>query len=165
MAGVVGPATVPDAAAKAALPGSVNRAKPDAGKVRDAARLGVIESTDPLGPSAVGQHPKSLQARLPGLVRSAGLTGVRIEVGGETAAVGEAVSSTTASLGELALIMLAITFVLLALFLRALLAPLYLLAASVLSLLQRSASRSGSSRTASAMTASCTTCRSRSPCC
>ena len=65
-------------------------------------------------------------------MRSAGLTGARIEVGGETAAIGEAISSTTASLGELALIMLAITFVLLAIFLRALLAPLYLLAASVL---------------------------------
>ena len=69
------------------------------------------------------------------MVKAAGLTGARIEVGGETAAIGEAISSTTASLGELALIMLAITFVLLAIFLRALLAPLYLLAASVLALL------------------------------
>ena len=103
-------------------------------KSGNAARFGIIERTDPLGPTAVSDVA-SLQARLPALVRSAGLTGARIEVGGETAAVGEAVSSTTGSLGQLALIMLAITFVLLALFLRALLAPLYLLAASVLSLL------------------------------
>jgi RND superfamily putative drug exporter len=134
VAGVVGPATVPAAEAEVGVPASVDLQNPMLAKAGNAARLGVIESTDPLGPSAVS-HLKSLQVRLPGLVRSAGLTGVRIEVGGETAAVGEAVSSTTASLGELALIMLAITFVLLALFLRALLAPLYLLATSVLSLL------------------------------
>ncbi len=99
-----------------------------------AARFGIIERTDPLGPTAVASI-KALEARLPGLVKAAGLTGARIEVGGETAAIGEAISSTTSSLGELALIMLAITFVLLAIFLRALLAPLYLLAASVLALL------------------------------
>jgi RND superfamily putative drug exporter len=134
VAGVVGPATIPAAETKAGVPASVSLQNPMLAKAGNAARLGVIESTDPLGPSAVSDL-ESLQARLPGLVRAAGLTGVRIEVGGETAAVGEAVSSTTASLGELALIMLAITFVLLALFLRALLAPLYLLAASFLSLL------------------------------
>ena len=134
VAGVVGPATIPAAEAKASIPPSVNLPNPMLAKSGNAARFGIIERTDPLGPSAVSDL-RLVQARLPVLVRSAGLTGVHIEVGGETAAVGAAVSSTTASLGELALIMLAITFVLLALFLRALLAPLYLLAASVLSLL------------------------------
>lgn len=98
------------------------------------ARYGVISRTDPLGPTAVGQI-HDLAARLPALARSAGLAGVRIEVGGETAAIGAAIGSTKASLGQLALLMLAITFVLLAIFLRAVLAPLYLLAASVLALL------------------------------
>ena len=136
VAGVVGPATVPTALAKAGFPAGLPASPPNPmlAKSGNAARFGIIERTDPLGPTAVSDVA-SLQARLPALVRSAGLTGARIEVGGETAAVGEAVSSTTGSLGQLALIMLAITFVLLALFLRALLAPLYLLAASVLSLL------------------------------
>jgi putative drug exporter of the RND superfamily len=148
VAGVVGPATVPAAEAKAGVPaaGLANPvlanpvlanpvlANPMLAKSGNAARFGIIERTDPLGPTAVSDVA-SLQARLPALVRSAGLTGARTQVGGETAAVGAAVSSTTGSLGQLALIMLAVTFVLLALFLRALLAPLYLLAASVLSLL------------------------------
>jgi len=134
VAGVVGPATVPAAEAKAGVPPAAGQPNPMLAKSGNAARFGIIERTDPLGPTAVSDVA-SLQARLPALVRSAGLTGARIEVGGETAAVGAAVSATTGSLGQLALIMLAITFVLLALFLRALLAPLYLLAASVLSLL------------------------------
>ncbi len=135
VAGVVGPATIRQAAAKAALPAVAALVpNPMVAKSGNAARFGIIERTDPLGPTAVDSI-KALEARLPRLVQAAGLTGARIEVGGETAAIGEAISSTTASLGELALIMLAITFVLLAIFLRALLAPLYLLAASVLALL------------------------------
>ena len=151
VAGVVGPASLPaverqlePVLARQALAltpaGPIARLKnaalpnPMLAKSGDAARYGVIAKTDPLGPTAVGQV-EALTARLPGLARAAGVTGVRIEVGGETAAIGEAVSATKASLGELALIMLAITFVLLAVFLRALLAPLYLLAASVLALL------------------------------
>jgi RND superfamily putative drug exporter len=134
VAGVVGPATLPAALAKAGVPAAVNLPNPMLARSGNAARFGIIEGTDPLGPTAVRDLAR-LQARLGSLVRSAGLTGVRIEVGGETAAVGAAVGSTTGSLAELAPIMLVITFVLLALFLRALIAPLYLLAASVLSLL------------------------------
>jgi RND superfamily putative drug exporter len=134
VAGVVGPATLPAALAKAGVPAVVNLPNPMLARSGNAARFGIIDRSDPLGPTAVRDLAR-LQARLGSLVRSAGLTGVRIEVGGETAAVGAAVGSTTASLAELAPIMLVITFVLLALFLRALIAPLYLLAASVLSLL------------------------------
>ena len=133
--GVIGPATIRQAAAKAELPAVAALVpNPMVAKSGGAARFGIIERTDPLGPTAVVSI-KALEARLPRLVKAAGLAGARIEVGGETAAIGEAISSTTSSLGELALIMLAITFVLLAIFLRALLAPLYLLAASVLALL------------------------------
>jgi putative drug exporter of the RND superfamily len=135
VAGVVGPATVPAVVAKAAGPAIAAQVpNPMLAKSGNAARFGIIERTDPLGPAAA-DSVRALEARLPRLVRAAGLTGARIEVGGETAAVGEAVTATTSSLGELALIMLAVTFVLLAIFLRAFLAPLYLLAASVLSLL------------------------------
>ncbi len=135
VAGVVGPATtakVLRAAAPSAPAGTIPN--PMLAKSGDGARFGIIEETDPLGPTAVLQV-QALERKLPGLAAAAGLTGVRIEVGGETAAVGEVISSTTSNLAELALLMLAITFVLLAIFLRALLAPLYLLAASVLALL------------------------------
>jgi putative drug exporter of the RND superfamily len=144
VAGVIGPASLPAVErqfepllARQALPLTASTStvpNPMLAKSGDAARYGIISSTDPLGPTAVGQV-EALTVRLPSLAKAAGLTGVRIEVGGETAAIGEAITATKASLGKLALIVLAITFVLLAVFLRALLAPLYLLAASVLALL------------------------------
>lgn len=136
VAGVVGPATMAKviASAAATAPSAARIPNPMLAKSGNAARFGIIEQTDPLGATAI-DHLQALQRKLPRLVASAGLTGARIEVGGETAAAGDAVSATTSSLGELALLMLAITFVLLAIFLRALLAPLYLLAASLLALL------------------------------
>jgi len=134
VAGVIGPGTVPSllggyagAAAQAGLP------NPMLARSGNAARFGVIVRTDPLGPTAVDEV-QTLQRRLPALARSAGLTGVRAEVGGETAAAGDAISSTTASIGSFAPIMLVVTLVLLILFLSALIAPLYLLAASGLAL-------------------------------
>jgi putative drug exporter of the RND superfamily len=135
-AGVVGPATMTRliATATTVAPAAARIPNPMLAKSGNAARFGIIEQTDPLGATAI-DHVQALQRKLPKLVAAAGLTGVRIEVGGETAAAGEVVSATKSSLGELALLILAITFVLLAIFLRALLAPLYLLAASVLALL------------------------------
>ena len=135
VAGVIGPASLP--AVERQLDTGFGRPalpNPMLASTGNAARFGVISRTDPLGPTAVGQI-QQLQRRLPALARRAGLASVRIEVGGETAAIGAAISATRASLGELALLMLAITVVLLAIFLRAVLAPLYLLAASVLALL------------------------------
>ena len=55
------------------------------------------------------------------------------EVAGETALdVGDSIGSVFADLGRIALAIMLVTLVLLALFLRSLLAPVYLLAASVL---------------------------------
>jgi putative drug exporter of the RND superfamily len=135
VAGVIGPATMTALLrqATAVSPAAANVPNPMLAKSGDAARFGIIDSTDPLGPAAV-DHVQALERNLPRLVSSARLHGVHVEVGGETAAVGEAINSLASSLAELALLMLAITFVLLAIFLRALLAPLYLLAASVLAL-------------------------------
>jgi len=48
-----------------------------------AARFGVIERTDPLGAVAI-DRVRQLRQDLPSLARRAGLTGVRVEVGGET---------------------------------------------------------------------------------
>jgi putative drug exporter of the RND superfamily len=134
VAAVIGPATVPSLladfgplASRAGLP------NPMLAKSGAAARYGVIQRTDPLGSVAVSQI-EALQRRLPGLARAVGLTGVRTEVGGETAAAGEAITLTTTSVEALAPVMLCVTLVLLILFLGAIIAPLYLLAASLLAL-------------------------------
>ncbi|MGE5291299.1 MAG: MMPL family transporter [Micromonosporaceae bacterium] len=124
VAGVVGPADLP--------PGrSLNAVLAKSG---NAARYGVVERTDPLGATAI-DRVRTLRRDLPSMARSAGLTGVRFEVGGETAVTAETIDSTLANLGRIALAILLVTLVLLAVFLRALLAPVYLLAASVLALL------------------------------
>ena len=125
VAGVVGPADLPPAqrAFHVMLAKSGN-----------AARYGLVQQTDPLGPAAITQV-KELRQDLPTMARRAGLTGVRVEVGGETALAGEAIGSAQADLGRIALAIGLAVVVLLAIFLRALLAPLYLLAASVLALL------------------------------
>jgi RND superfamily putative drug exporter len=98
-----------------------------------AARYGVIERTDPLGPAAISQVSR-LRGELPAMVRAAGLAGARVEVGGETALVGEAIDGAVSGLTEVAIVIAVVILVLLALLLRALVAPFYLLAASVLAL-------------------------------
>ena len=100
----------------------------------DGARYGVIERTDPLGATAISRV-RELRRELPAMARAAGLTGVRVEVGGETALAGEAIDSAVADLGRIALAIGLVILILLGCFLRALVAPLYLLGASVLALL------------------------------
>jgi RND superfamily putative drug exporter len=99
-----------------------------------AARYVVIQRTDPLGSTAINQVSK-LRTGLPSLAREAGLRGVRFEVGGATALAGDAIQSMTSSVWRIALIISVVIVILLAIFLRALVAPLYLLAASWLALL------------------------------
>ena len=130
VAGVVGPASVP-ALQRALTQRGVHLMVARSG---DAARYGVIERADPLGPAAIG-HVTQLRRDLTSLVRAAGLTGVRVEVGGETALVGEAVDAAAADLTRVAMVIGLVILVLLAVFLRALVAPFYLLVASVLALL------------------------------
>ena len=124
VAAVVGPADVTAAAARRLLvAGSGN-----------AVRFAAIESTDPLGAAAIGRV-RALREDLPAMARSAGLAGVRFEVGGQTAISADAIDALLADLWRVALAIALVTVVLLALFLRSLLAPVYLLAASVLALL------------------------------
>jgi putative drug exporter of the RND superfamily len=130
VAGVLGPATLPMVQRGLAQRG-VHLMVARSG---DAARFGVIERTDPLGPAAI-DRVRELRADLPALARAAGLSGVRIEVGGETALIGEAVDGAVSDLSRVALVIAVVILVLLALLLRALVAPFYLLAASVLALL------------------------------
>ena len=97
---------------------------------------GILSPTEVLvlGPGVAGR-PAALRRGLPALARAAGLTGVRVEVGGETALVGEAIDAAVSDLTRVAVVIALVILVLLALLLRAVVAPFYLLAASVLALL------------------------------
>jgi RND superfamily putative drug exporter len=96
-----------------------------------AARFVVVEKTDPLDATAISRV-RALQDRLVSLGRAAGLSGVRFEVAGQTALIGDSISSVFGDLGRVALAIVVVTLILLVLFLRSLFAPVYLLAASVL---------------------------------
>src|SRR5437667_12007339 len=126
---------VAEIAGPASLPGSAqsNQAQfnPMLAASGDAARFVVVENTDPLDATAISRV-QQLQRDLPALGRAAGLPGARFELAGETALTGDSIGSVFADLGRVALAIMAVTLVLLALFLRSLLAPVYLLAASVL---------------------------------
>ena len=99
-----------------------------------AVRFALVYDTDPLNATAIGQV-RTLTARLPALGRAAGLRGVRYQVGGQTALTGDAINATASDLWRVGLTIVAVTLLLLILFLRSLLAPVYLLAASLLAVL------------------------------
>jgi RND superfamily putative drug exporter len=121
---------VAEIAGPASLPGSVP-VNPMLAASGGAARFVVVENTDPLDATAISRV-QQLQRDLPALARAAGLRGVRFELAGQTALTGDSIGSVFADLGRVALAIMTVTLVLLALFLRSLLAPVYLLAASVL---------------------------------
>ena len=128
VAEVAGPASLPS---PSGLPSVAASDNPMLARSGDAARFVVIEKTDPLDATAISRV-RQLQDDLPALGRSAGLTAVRYEVAGETALTGDSIGSVLADLARIALAIMLVTLVLLALFLRSLLAPVYLLAASIL---------------------------------
>jgi putative drug exporter of the RND superfamily len=97
-----------------------------------AARFAVIFDESPLGSEAVGDF-RRLEDRLPELLRAEGLEGSEFGLTGQTALASETVEAIVGSSLRVGAVVLAVNFLLLALFLRALVAPLYLLAASVAS--------------------------------
>jgi len=123
VASVVGPSVVP-----------VSSPNPMIARNGRAIRFALVYDTDPLNATAIGQV-RVLTARLPALGRAAGLRGVRYEVGGETALTGDAINATASDLWRVGLAIMVVTLLLLLVFLRALLAPVYLLAASLLAVL------------------------------
>ena len=125
---VVGPSLLTGSA----VPASASN--PMIAKGGGAVRFALVYNTDPLNATAIGQV-RVLTGRLPALGQAAGLRGVRYQVGGETALTGEAIHATASDLWRVGLTIVAVTLLLLILFLRALLAPLYLLAASLLAVL------------------------------
>ena len=130
VAELAGPATLPR---RSGVP--VARAdNPMLARSGNAARFVVVERTDPLDATAISRV-RALRRDLPSLARSAGLAGVRFEVGGETALAGDSIDAVAGNLGRVAVAIGVVSLILLALFLRSLLAPVYLLAASVLAVL------------------------------
>jgi RND superfamily putative drug exporter len=99
----------------------------------NAARFAVIFEDDPLTTHAIHALGR-LQHDLPRLLEQAGLGGVQAGVAGDTALAKDSVDAIHSDIARVALALLLANLVLLAIFLRALVAPLYLLAASVLAL-------------------------------
>ncbi len=122
---------VAELAGPASLSGAPASLNPMLAASGDAVRFVVVEQTDPLDATAIARV-RALQADLPSLGRSAGLSGVRFEVAGQTALTGDSINAIFADLRPVALTIVLASLLLLALFLRSLLAPVYLLAASVL---------------------------------
>lgn len=100
---------------------------PDGG----AARFLVVFDADPLGATAIA-NLRGLQRAMPGLLGAAGLPGAHVDYAGDTALGLSLVDQARADLGRVALAVGLVDLLLLALFLRALVAPLYLFACSVL---------------------------------
>lgn len=97
-----------------------------------AARFAVLLAQDPTGAAAI-RTMRSLQDRMPDLVRQAGLpAGGRLSYGGDTALAAETVDMLIGDLWRVGAATAVIMFVLLAVFLRALLAPLLLLVGGIL---------------------------------
>ena len=96
----------------------------------NAARIVVLFSHDPL--SATGIHDlQHLQAVLPGLVRRAVLAGAKISIAGDTALANDTVSAIHSDIVRVTTVVLLVNLFLLIVFLRGLVAPLFLLASSV----------------------------------
>ena len=98
----------------------------------NAARIVAILDDSPLDSEAI-ETSQALDERLPALVQEAGLDGANAALTGQTAIASDTVQAIVDSSALVGAVVLACNFLLLALFLRALVAPLYLLAASVLS--------------------------------
>ncbi len=99
----------------------------------DAARFAIILKDDPLSTRAI-HTLRRLENRVPVLLGESGLADVRSAFAGDTALSDAAVRAIHADIARVAVVLLFVNFIMLAIFLRALLAPLYLLAASALGL-------------------------------
>jgi putative drug exporter of the RND superfamily len=122
VAGVIGPREQPAEAPRDVL----------VSEDGNAARIAVILDAPPLDSEAIEIH-RELDDRLPALLRAAGLPDAEAAIAGQTALASDTVEAIVDSVALVGAVVLALNFLLLALFLRALVAPLFLLAASVLS--------------------------------
>jgi putative drug exporter of the RND superfamily len=97
-----------------------------------AARYVLVSDADPLSPAAI-RDLSHLQSRMPALAGSAGIGGASVEYAGQTALAQSSVDAVSGDALKIALAVLLVNLVLMALFMRALVAPLVLLAVNVLS--------------------------------
>jgi RND superfamily putative drug exporter len=125
VAGVVGPGMLPPVGEVSSLFSS---------RSGNAVRYFVLLEDDPYSAHAVSLL-KGLSASLPILLDRAGLGGAKTLIAGDTAAARDAVGATHRDLFRIGLAVVIVNLILLALFLRALIAPLYLVLASGLALL------------------------------
>jgi putative drug exporter of the RND superfamily len=120
--GVVGPGELPAEAPRGAF----------LAEDGDAARIVLILEDPPLDSEAIATT-QELERQLPQLLEDADLSDAQAALTGQTAVASDTVQAIVDSSALVGAVVLALNFVLLALFLRAIVAPLYLLAASVLS--------------------------------
>lgn len=99
----------------------------------DAVRYLVVLDSSPLEATAI-DNLRALSAEVPALASAAGWDEVTTWVGGDTSLASGIITATTNDLLRIAVVALAVNLVLLIVFLRALVAPLYLLASTVLAL-------------------------------
>ena len=98
-----------------------------------AARILVVFDHDPLGATAIADL-SAMRAAVPDAAARAGLQGATISFAGDTALAEDLVPSTVRDLSRIAVVAVVVNLLLLVLFLRSLLAPVLLLACSVLAL-------------------------------
>jgi len=98
----------------------------------NAARDLLIYDTDPLGARAIG-YVRQLESNLPQLVTQSGLSDAQVSIAGQTLFASEVAQLTRRSIEVTVATALLIELVILILYLRALVAPIVLLAASALS--------------------------------
>lgn len=123
VAGVVGPGDIPVADDLGVL----------VAESGDAVRYLVVLDSTPLEATAI-DHIRALDANLPEILAGAGLDEATAGIAGDTALASGIVRDTTDDLLRIGLAALTVNLLLLVIFLRALIAPLYLLASSVLAL-------------------------------
>lgn len=99
-----------------------------------AARYFLVFDADPLGARAIAALGR-LRRDMPGLLRTAGLPGAEASFAGDTALTSETIALARSDIGRVTPAALLVVLLITAIFLRALVAPLYLLAASVLALM------------------------------
>lgn len=99
-----------------------------------AVRYPLIFAGDPLGPHAI-VHARELQSSLPALLASSGLGFARGQLAGDTALSTEVVDATLKDLARVGPVMLAAIFIVVAIYLRALVAPAYLILTSLMAVL------------------------------
>jgi putative drug exporter of the RND superfamily len=98
----------------------------------DAARYALFLSSDPLGARAISAI-RDLSGQLPSLLRRSGLSGSEALIAGDSALSADTVDDTLRDLARVTPAALAAIFLVIALYLRALIAPAYLVLTSVLS--------------------------------